>query len=527
MQVKKYFLSFIAVVNLLFLEVAFCATYYMPDDFPNLRAATGGMDGGDILIIRDGIYGGSENIITQSAVPPGGSIGQYTIIMAENDGGAVFPDGFMSITDTSGRQEYIKYIGLKTGKYTTLSGATHVQFLRCAFTYENIVRNDDSVFTVNASSYVLVEDCWAWGAGRYKFLASNTAHHIVFRRCVARFDRVNAYSPMAAFHAYGTDYIAFQNCIAIDGNHPEFWVSYEERGPMFYSHAGSDYTIVDSCIGLNTDMYFAGGRPDIGFEVKNSIVWDCGSGILSRNDGGLAATGFTVDHLTAGNLIGHIPDPITGDTRNTSGYGVFAYNGDTGTVNVTNSLFYNIQGDAALHGWPLAGSLSGYNVLYDNETNYQDAGVFTGDYSTENVNSIDPIDGAPGNSKAALKYLLRIEDGSNLDGTASDGGDRGATILNRVGVSGTYHGENGWNEITDEPLWPWPNEERIRQDMREYSYTGPTADDTVATLSGNRGFCADNQTLTKYVWEYLGNPVDTQSPPDTTPPSAPGSVTVK
>jgi len=221
-------------------------------------------------------------------------------------------------------------------------------------------------------------------------------------------------------------------------------------------------------------MYFAGGRPDAGFMVKNSIVWDCGSGVLCRNDGGLAATGFPVDHLTAGNLIGHVPDPITGDTRNTSGYGVFAYNGDAGTVRVTNSIFYNIEGDAALHGWPLAGSPSGCNVLYENGTNYRDA-----------------------------------------------------TVLNCIGVSGTYHGENGWNEITTQPLWPWPNEERIRQDMRQYTYTGLTSDGTIETLSGNRGFCADNQTLTKYVWEYLGNPMPTQPPADTTPPSAPGTLTIE
>lgn len=44
---------------------------------------------------------------------------------------------------------------------------------------------------------------------------------------------------------------------------------------------------------------------------------------------------------------------------------------------------------------------------------------------------------------------------------------------------------------TSENLWPWPYEDLIKQDMCE----GTT-----------KGLCGTDKTLTKYVWEYLGNP---------------------
>jgi hypothetical protein len=56
------------------------------------------------------------------------------------------------------------------------------------------------------------------------------------------------------------------------------------------------------------------------------------------------------------------------------------------------------------------------------------------------------------------------------------------------------HGEPGYNTDTGEPLWPFPFEDVIRNDMR--TYQGPPL--------GTRGFCADGQTLTNYIWSYLG-----------------------
>ena len=83
-------------------------TYYMPDDFPNLQAAFSGMQSGDTLIIRDGVYTGTENEITHTQKPPAGTSSKYTTIKAEHDGQAIFLNAPCLVSDTS----YIQYEGL-------------------------------------------------------------------------------------------------------------------------------------------------------------------------------------------------------------------------------------------------------------------------------------------------------------------------------------------------------------------------------------------------------------------------------
>ena len=90
-----------------------------------------------------------------------------------------------------------------------------------------------------------------------------------------------------------------------------------------------------------------------------------------------------------------------------------------------------------------------------------------------------------------LKYLTRIEAGSPLKTAGSGGGQIGAQIVNRIGVSGSMHGDVGWNVDTGAPLWPYPNEARIKKEM--------------CTDAGiTRGFCADT-SITNYIMNYLGN----------------------
>jgi hypothetical protein len=100
----------------------------------------------------------------------------------------------------------------------------------------------------------------------------------------------------------------------------------------------------------------------------------------------------------------------------------------------------------------------------------------------------------------SLKYPTRIESGGLLKGSGLGGADIGANILNRYGADGTRHGDTGYNTLTSTPLWPWPNEARIKQQM----CAGVT-----------RGFCATGTrldgvnpvTLTSYIWEQFGNPI--------------------
>jgi hypothetical protein len=112
-------------------------------------------------------------------------------------------------------------------------------------------------------------------------------------------------------------------------------------------------------------------------------------------------------------------------------------------------------------------------------------------------------------SAPALKYPIRIEPGSDLSGAATDGGDIGATIVYKIGASGSLKGEPGWNQTSEESLWPWPDEDIWLPKLRAYSTNGP---------GGDRGFAASGQTLTNYVWGYFNYDADEATPGVTVPP---------
>ena len=220
----------------------------------------------------------------------------------------------------------------------------------------------------------------------------------------------------------------------------------------------------------------------------------------------------TYNHCTFGDLYG--PSLQT----STIGFRYSVGDDPVNTSSVFNSILFNINGTALNNLFS-----EDYNVFYGNNINVSN--MTTGSHST--------------NQDPNLIYLPRIENNNALlKNTASDGGDIGANIVKRIGVSGTLYGEPGYDTETDENLWPWPHEDVIKRKMRAYSYTGPTSSGETATLSGNRGFAASGNglyggpiTLTSYIWEYLGNPCPEDicnygDPGDTTAPGAPSGLAV-
>lgn len=96
--------------------------------------------------------------------------------------------------------------------------------------------------------------------------------------------------------------------------------------------------------------------------------------------------------------------------------------------------------------------------------------------------TLDPI------GSGTLKYPTRIEGGSALSGQGANGEDIGANVVYRYGADDSFWGDAGYNALTAGPLWPWPNQARIRAEM-------------CATTT--RGFCAAT-SLSSYIWGAAG-----------------------
>ncbi|MFH1460570.1 MAG: CFI-box-CTERM domain-containing protein [Candidatus Omnitrophota bacterium] len=463
----------------------------MPDNFANLQAAFSGMSGGDTLIIRNGTYTGDANRITTSQRPPQGNAGAWTIIKAENDGQVIF-DGqnVRNIFDhqPSSSNKYWQFEGLiwcrTPDSNVTLTYSRYVKFLRCgAFGCGAGNRINFNIGRQN--EYILLENCYAWGSGRYKFSAYQS-RRIVFRQCVGRMDDVNALGePIAIFAIYSVDDVEVQNCIAIDSNQTSSWSNVGQcSGSFFVPSTDMDANRVNftQCIALNNQI--AGlcttgnssyAANDVTF--RDCVVWNVGS---FDNNAINLLRGYNSQLLNC--TFGLANDPI--DTH----YSYDAIDFDNNGV-CKNSIIYNHRGAGVFNDF----EIEDYNCLYANDNN-NNSGL-------HDITNVNPIYHASNNISGALRYIVRIENNSNLSTRGENNAIIGANCLKTIGAPGSLWGEYGYNTVQSTNLWPFPYESVIRTAMRAYNSGG---------VSGNRGFCVDGQTLTKYIWEYLGNPMPTE-----------------
>jgi hypothetical protein len=476
-------LKIIAVCLCLFLSGAAYATdrhVGSGQTYANINAALSAASGGDTIIVHDGTY--TDSITTV----PAGTAGAYTVIKALNDGGVNITGTLFLPVSTSA---YLQFEGLKWTKseQKTIAGH-HLKFFRCAFSGGDTAAEGAGVaigdVDTNATitKYVLFEDCWSYGiGGRYNFVVY-LSDHIVFRRCIARHDGgYGPYSgnPEAGFSNYNSQYVEFQNCMVIDSNlqttnNPGSVSGYAYWDQAFYLIYNSTCPLADC---ESTDHLY----------IRSNISLN-NLGSSYRFDG--SSTTITIPIWTNNVGIGFGEGGDVGAIIN-GGSGTLSF-GST----LLNCAYKNFTYGAA-DGHGSAGTID-YSFMISLGTayyNFTDGG--------HNLTS----------AGTAWTYIPRIESGSV-----------GPTILKKIGVSGTLYGDTGYADTTTDNLWPWPNEDRIKTDMAAVSNRGFTA------YSGKDG---THNSLTSYIWEYLGNQIpadiygggaDTTAPETTISTSSPQSI---
>jgi len=490
------------IIQCCLISVGFCATYYVDATAANdsgngsitspkkyISSGTALMSGGDTLIIRNGLYSNAKDVINGTSIRNGTS-GAYTTIKAENIGQVQVST--MEGLNIPSSAQYITVQGIHfSGAYSKIISGNHLKFLDCGFQGGPAI--DNQVNTATNGSYILFEGCYFYGlGGRYNLIMYN-ANHVVVRRCVIRHDggwSDTKGDPEAATNNYSSDYIYYQNTIVIDSDQ-----SYHNWYGAFYStqDAANSNAGWNGCIVLNTTQGHYAIDPKSGgslasFSLKNVIGY--GDGYFSVSFGGNGSDSGTLTNFTFGS----------------STYGLGKWN--NGTVTAKNGILFNLSGD------PIIGVTTSY-------TDIEGGGVTCG-----NCQTYDP-------QTNGLMYLPRIETASNLASQGESGGRMGAQVLCKVGKDGTLYGETDWNtEYTcsltgggggsaANNLWPFRNEAIIKSKFAAVSARG------FATGTSKDG---SSQTLTKYIWEYLGNKIPAEiyasQPPINEPPSAPENLHV-
>lgn len=454
---------------------------------------------GDTLVLGDGTY--TEPITDM----PSGSAGAYTTIRAANDwgvliDGSAWPDDYMFGIEVSDKHHVIVRgvrVQMNQANENNLPvnvlHSDHVKIQRCGASYGPTTGNAASFSIGPGNSYVLVEESYAFGGSRYQFLAYQS-DHVIVRRSVARNDYWDGSLQCGGFVNYDSLGTAWQNNIALDSDTADcsghyyggFWNENKTDAAPDTSQklAGNIVLNVHAFYAGDLDWVVSGTR-----SIEDMIIWGSSGGYHGNQGDGAPAT-IKAKHVTIGGLSGEYNGPNGAPAKGTA-FSVFGPIDNT----LTSSILAKCESIGVADY-----TVSDYNVLAQNGANFggvHPAAPGPHDHCAENGNELDPF-------ASGLRYLPRVEAGSALLTVGENGGRVGAEVLNKIGVDGTLQDEPGWDQVTNEPLWPFPNEDRIRDDMA--SYSGPGA-------PGARGFATGTsldgkpQTLTKYVWEYLGNPI--------------------
>lgn len=477
---------------------------------PCLTIAAGitAMSGGDTLIVGDGTYVNDPIIGV-----PSGTAGAWTIVRAENVGGVTVDQSTVTADwepepiSVGEDSHHIQFEGFRLkgslSRYmngVVMSYGDYIKFFRIA-AYNMRHDSTATVFTIaHGSDHVLVEECWAWGGGRYKFIAYESTN-VIFRRCVARHDYnddggADGRNQQALFVNYDSTNSLFQNCIAIDSGvvgsgqqiYGAFW---DEHNIEALDKTGK----ITGSIVLNIRTNAAGIKDKVSGTrtIANNVIWDSNGGWTSEP----ITNGPVPTVLLRNNTFGNLIETYNDGAR---GWGTGASDSYGANASIQDSIIY----DANSYGvaWEMP---SDYNLLYANGENYGE-GAFAGahDYSSENSNATNPFWNSSSNATGCLKYLPRTESNSNCSDKSSTGGKLGAQIMYKYGTSGTLYGEIGYDTLTSDPLWPFPNEDLIKSDFASYDGPGPVGERGFATGTSIDG---SPQTLTKYIWEYLGNEI--------------------
>ncbi|HNP27864.1 MAG TPA: hypothetical protein PKK23_02385 [Nitrospirales bacterium] len=449
--------------------------------------------GGHTYVLKDGQYNYEGGTI---ANPPSGTATTPTIIQAEHDGKAII-DGAgvrsgVDISQTGTHHVIIEgfrlqncgegpAVSVQSPDGTSLANQINNITIRRTGAYGNAVNTNNNVWNLSRIRDSLFEDVWGWGAGRY-VLSLYGATNVTLRRAVLRWDRWDglAYKPgdpKFNMSLYNTHDSLVENVILLDGTTA---TGGGDRGGILLAGNSNG----------NTALYTESSNNAILGTISLNNV---GSGLASESGGGIN-TNNRFENVVSWNNEYAVTVPKKGN--NTTLNHVTLGGGSNGTyfggsgnqvtnTSLKNSLVHNNENSG------INGSVtSDYNNVYSNNPNYNGATPGTHDISIQ-----------PG-----LKYILRAETSSPNKGAASDGGDMGATIIKRY--------QNG--SLTNQNLWPFPNEARIKAD-----------------LCGNetRGLCS-KASLTHYIWEFLGNPLPSEyadgsgSGPDTVPPASPKGLTL-
>lgn len=491
---------------------------------------------GDTIVFRDGTYTGLKNRIGRNndagvdRYPKSGNAVKHTCVVAENPTMAVFDGGDAGVGFnlwSGGKNEssYITFKGLffQGGSTLAINGDPndkantrphHIKIVCCGGAGE-----DDIPLYARLTDYMLFENCFAYGGGRYK-ISINESTKCVYRRNLARYDRSDrktAEDPKGSHIMYNVMDFRMDNCVAID-DVDQFVNSGYKVGAFGTPVTGTSVTPegarghVERCLQLNSEQLLSqfdyqvsngGGASDV--ESRDVSSYDC-----RPHDIFLYTWGFNLWEKCTFSKVRPLQPANTDYLINGGGYNNFrglvncivddVDPVDTGVLGGVTNITVG-QSDVPYNGG-VSRTVTKYGMLNNNLTDVGALALIREGYGEQHETGTTTTSITGDN-----QYVTRLKSTNPLATTHA------AEVMYLKGKSGTYWGDVGYDVDTEIPMWDFPFQYYIREKMATYSWTGPeyTGSDylnrvagTSQTLAGDRGFCATGENLSSYVWGYKG-----------------------
>lgn len=497
-----------------------------------LKAGMAAIDSGDTLVMRNGTWAaqGGDNTIPGSPQKfqklPEGDASQYTSLMAEDpgqviiDGSGYTQSGLISLfgsyehpdwgplntgSSFTGLTDYIAIKGLVlTNSWTDslrINYSHHIKLIDIGVGPSGLSEGSYPNVYIYRSDHVLIEGMYVWGHGRYKIQFKDSSESVV-RRSVVRMDDIRIDDPIGGFIAYCSKNIVFQNNIVIDSDSSQFWFDHNTLVGAYGVPATNCYSypegiIFEDSLVLNSHV---GVALSDARETTNDALWQnivAWSLQPARSYEGDAGASTAPIHSGVGPTA--LNRLTVGEVSTSPSWFLYSRSQDT---SVTNSILHRLgwNGSQVNNIGDLI-RVTGATFYFS----HNNVSEFLGDM----IQSGSPVISNTTNHAPNFRYITKLPDSSNLRSLGENSQGVGAEILMMRGKSGTHYGTNGYRDVLDIPMWPFPGEEQMHSHFGQFSYTGPVQAGGTGTLNGKRGFAVDNQSLTHYVWTFL----DTIAPP--------------
>ncbi|WP_196138875.1 hypothetical protein [Aliikangiella sp. G2MR2-5] len=356
------------------------------------------------------------------------------------------------------------------------------------------------------NTHNLIEDVWVWAANRRAIAMNYRAHYNVWRRVVVRgegCDKAGCESapkadPSIGFTVYDSHDVSVQNMMVVD--------RLLRADKPYGDFATAQHTTRERVKASNQS-----GKPIDGSHYYLGRNEWLGSMSVNSQDFSLH---FEADNVTEGEepvwTIKHFVS--LGNTLGGINIGNKPYNYDDAdrppSIIENASIFLsqakpNVSAirvspeqDSVIirNSLTIGATRTGYNARGSEVSN----SASFDPKATEKPFDVSDCDGeckvlpASPIRNGFIQYPVDVENGSNINNWLAQN-NVGARVVQRYGRSGSFFGDEGYNELTDESLWPWTNEARIVAEM-------------CFDAKVERGFCqGEKPSLSQYIWEFFGS----------------------